>query len=216
MILPSITDHFGSTDDIAWYAGVYPLTICATQLAFGKFYALYPIKWVYIAAIVIFEIGSTLCAAAPTSAVLIVGRAVAGIGSAGIVGGSFTIIGFAVPLEKRPLFMGLLSGIFGLALIAGPPVGGAFSTYVSWRWCVSSKSQVCYTLLDDHLVLDQFTHRRNCYLGRHPVIQIAASSIATSRRTLGKDLGNRSTWLADLAWWCNLSVPCADLGRVQV
>ncbi|KAK4508761.1 hypothetical protein PRZ48_002500 [Zasmidium cellare] len=133
--IPTITDYFGTTEDIAWYAGIYPVAICASQLAFGKLYSLYSIKWMYVSSIVIFEVGSAICGAAPTSATLIVGRAIAGLGCAGILCGSFVIVGFAVPLEKRPVFLGIISGIFGVALIAGPPVGGALSSKVSWRWC---------------------------------------------------------------------------------
>ncbi|QIW94581.1 hypothetical protein AMS68_000099 [Peltaster fructicola] len=133
--IPTITDYFGSAEDIAWYVGAYPLTICAFQLAYGKLYTLYSIKWVYISSIAIFEIGSAVCGWAPSSASLIVGRAVAGIGCAGIICGSFVIVNFAVPTEKRPFFQGVVGGIFGVALIAGPPIGGALSSNVTWRWC---------------------------------------------------------------------------------
>jgi MFS family permease len=64
----------------------------ATQLAFGKCYTVLPIKWVYITAIVFFEVGSALCGAAPNSDALIVGRAIAGMGSAGIFSGALIII----------------------------------------------------------------------------------------------------------------------------
>lgn len=135
--IPTITDYFGSTEDIAWYVGAYPLTICASHLPFGKLYTLYSIKWVYISSIAIFEIGSAICGWAPTSAALIVGRAVAGIGCAGITCGSYVIVNFAVPTHRRPFFQGVIGSLFGVALIAGPPIGGAFSSHVTWRWCVS-------------------------------------------------------------------------------
>ena len=61
----------------------YLLTTCAFQLLFGKLYTFFSIKWVYLAAIFIFEIGSVICGAAPTSVALIIGRAVAGVGAAG-------------------------------------------------------------------------------------------------------------------------------------
>lgn len=62
------------------------------------------IKWSYLVALVIFEIGSLVCAVAPNSVSLIIGRAIAGLGSAGILTGSFIVVAHAVPLQKRPIY----------------------------------------------------------------------------------------------------------------
>lgn len=74
--IPKITDQFHSINDVGWYASSYLLTTCAFQLFFGKLYTFYSIKWVYLIAIGIFEIGSAVCGAAPNSTALIIGRAV--------------------------------------------------------------------------------------------------------------------------------------------
>ena len=71
-------------------------------MIFGKIYTFFPVKWVFLIAITIFEIGSAICGAAPNSTALIIGRAVAGIGSAGIFSGALIIIAYSIPLEKRP------------------------------------------------------------------------------------------------------------------
>ncbi|TVY20392.1 Efflux pump aflT [Lachnellula arida] len=85
--IPKITDQFHSLSDVGWYGSAYLLTTASFQLLFGKFYTFFSIKWVYLIAIGIFELGSLLCGVAPNSTALIVGRAVAGVGSAGIFSG---------------------------------------------------------------------------------------------------------------------------------
>ncbi|KAJ6608683.1 putative efflux pump antibiotic resistance protein [Mycena sp. CBHHK59/15] len=133
--IPKITDQFKSLDDVGWYGSAYLLATASTQLLFGKFYTFLSIKWVYITAIVIFEVGSVVCGAAPTSNALIVGRAIAGLGSAGIFTGALIIVAHSVPLAKRPMYTGMIGGMYGIASVAGPLMGGAFTDKVTWRWC---------------------------------------------------------------------------------
>ncbi|EAW09670.1 MDR family MFS transporter [Aspergillus clavatus NRRL 1] len=133
--IPSITDQFNSIDDVGWYGSAYLLTFCAFQLLFGKIYSFYNPKWVFVTAVVIFEIGSAICGAAPNSTALIIGRAIAGLGSSGIFGGSVIITFFTVPLHMRPIYSGIVSVIFAIASVTGPLIGGGFTQHVSWRWC---------------------------------------------------------------------------------
>ncbi|KAJ7200968.1 major facilitator superfamily domain-containing protein [Mycena rebaudengoi] len=133
--IPKITDQFQSLDDVGWYGSSYLLAAAATQLLFGKFYTFLPIKWVYITAVMVFEVGSALCGAAPNSEALIVGRAIAGLGSAGIFTGALIIVAHSVPLTKRPMYTGMIGAMYGIASVAGPLMGGAFTDKVTWRWC---------------------------------------------------------------------------------
>ncbi|KAK5133653.1 hypothetical protein LTR08_007507 [Meristemomyces frigidus] len=133
--IPRITDEFKAIDDVGWYGSAYLLTTCAFQLFFGKLYTFLSLKWIYVSAIFIFEVGSAICGAAPNSPALIVGRAVAGLGSAGIFSGAILIVSNTVPLKQRPTYMGMIGGMYGLASVAGPLMGGAFTDKLSWRWC---------------------------------------------------------------------------------
>lgn len=83
----------------------------------------------------IFEIGSIVCAAASASDAFIVGRAIAGLGSAGMSLGGILIFVDLLPLQKRPAYQGTIGASFGLASIAGPLLGGFFTSKVNWRWC---------------------------------------------------------------------------------
>ncbi|KAF2230548.1 MFS general substrate transporter [Viridothelium virens] len=133
--IPRITDEFKSLEDVGWYGSAYLLTTCAFQLSYGKLYNLFPIKWVFLVALGIFELGSLVCGAAPNSVGLIMGRAVAGIGSGGIFSGATLIIANSIPLNQRPIYNGVLGGMYAIASVAGPLMGGAFTEYVTWRLC---------------------------------------------------------------------------------
>lgn len=114
--IPKITDHFKALEDVAWYGSAYLLTTCGFQLFFGRLYSFFSIKWVFLSAVFLFELGSLLCGIAPSSVALIVGRAVAGIGSSGLFSGGILIIAHSVPLRQRPIYTGyacLIRSLFG-------------------------------------------------------------------------------------------------------
>ncbi|KAH6892599.1 MFS multidrug transporter [Thelonectria olida] len=133
--IPQITDEFNAAGDIGWYGTAYLLTNCAFQLMFGKLYAFFDIKTIFLASILLFEAGSALCGAAPTSIAFIFGRTVSGLGAGGILSGVMIVVVYAVPLHSRPKYQGFFGAVFGTASVAGPLIGGAFTTNVTWRWC---------------------------------------------------------------------------------
>ncbi|MCJ1396705.1 hypothetical protein MMC18_009597 [Xylographa bjoerkii] len=133
--IPKITDEFHALGDVGWYAAAYLLTSSAFQLLWGKMFTIFSIKLTYLSAVAIFEIGSLVCATAPSSVAFIVGRAVAGVGAAGVYSGSVIVLMHVAPLEKRPMYIGILGAAMGVASICGPFLGGVFSDSVTWRWC---------------------------------------------------------------------------------
>ena len=89
------------------------------------------LKWTFVGAVLIFEVGSAICGASPNSVALIVGRAIAGIGGAGIFSGALIIIAKSVPLAKRPAFTGIIGAVWGIASVVGPLLGGVFTSQFS-------------------------------------------------------------------------------------
>lgn len=128
--IPSMTDFFHSISDIGWYGSAYLLTGAIFNPIFGRIYQLYSTKHTFLSCVLIFEVGSAVCGAAPSSTTFIVGRAVAGIGAAGIFQGGMMVIVALVPLSRRPMYTAVFGMAFGISAVLGPLVGGAFTDHV--------------------------------------------------------------------------------------
>ncbi|KAJ5698334.1 hypothetical protein N7462_000339 [Penicillium macrosclerotiorum] len=133
--VPSITDYFHTVADVGWYSSIFRLCQCSSQFLFGKAYKLFSVKRVFLLTNAICIVGSLLCGAATTSMMLIIGRAVAGVGTAGLLSGCFTILVQSTPLRRRPMFTGMLAAVEGIATLSAPLLGGAIVQSIGWRWC---------------------------------------------------------------------------------
>ncbi|OHE96888.1 MFS transporter, partial [Colletotrichum orchidophilum] len=133
--IPVITSEFQSLPDVAWYGSAYLFTMCSFQLFVGKLYAEFNAKWVFLVALLIFEVGSVVCAVAPSSVVLIVGRAISGVGAAGLMSGALIILARSVPLHRRPQFTAAVGAAGGISQCIAPTLGGVFVDKATWRWC---------------------------------------------------------------------------------
>ena len=109
--------------------------MCSFQLLMGKVYKFYPVKPIFLSCVLLFEVGSAICGAAPNSTAFIIGRAISGLGSSGMFSGLMVILFHTIPLRQRPLWQGAFGAVFAVASVVGPLMGGAFTDHVTWRWC---------------------------------------------------------------------------------
>lgn len=134
-IIPVVTDRFNSLNDVGWYGAAFLLASASSQLFYGKLYIFYPAKIVFSTVVFTFAVGSLICAVAPNSSSFIVGRAISGLGSAGILAGTNIIISRCVPVRMRPVYSSIIGAIECVAISIGPLLGGAIAETLGWRWC---------------------------------------------------------------------------------
>ncbi|MGH7444551.1 MAG: MFS transporter, partial [Longimicrobiales bacterium] len=101
---------------------------------YGKLGDLYGRKIVLQTGIVVFLIGSMLCGVSASMTQLVVFRAIQGLGGGGLMVTTQAVVGDIVPPRDRGRYQGIFGAVFGISSIAGPLIGGYFTTHLSWRW----------------------------------------------------------------------------------
>ncbi|KAJ3478552.1 hypothetical protein NLI96_g9673 [Meripilus lineatus] len=97
------------------------------MLLFGRILSIAPVKIIFLLSISIFELGSLFCAVAPSIEFLIFGRAIAGVGGAGLWISIMSVLAQITTIEQRPLIMGMFVAVFAVASVVGPLLGGVLS-----------------------------------------------------------------------------------------
>jgi MFS family permease len=135
VLQPVLVEKLGHIEDLSWLSVAFLLSATATNLVWGRVYANFDAKWVYIFHVFIFEVGSAICGAASSMNVLILGRTIAGLGGSGQYVGCMTLIAGTTTLAERPLYISLTGLSWGLGTVLGPIIGGAFAeSSAGWRW----------------------------------------------------------------------------------
>jgi EmrB/QacA subfamily drug resistance transporter len=132
--IPAIVSDLGGIRYLSWIVVGYLLTSTASTPLWGKIGDLFGRRRMFQTAIVVFLIGSLMCGAAPTMLLLIVGRLVQGVGGGGLYALCFGIVGDLVAPRHRGKYISYFAGMFAVAGVIGPLVGGVLTDHLGWRW----------------------------------------------------------------------------------
>jgi EmrB/QacA subfamily drug resistance transporter len=133
--LPTIVGELGGVEHQSWVVTAYMVAMTITMPVYGRLGDLIGRKGLFLGAIAVFLIGSTIAGLAGSMGWLIAGRFIQGVGGSGLMILSQAIIADVVPLRERGRYMGIMGGVFAISSVAGPLLGGWFTDVVGWRWC---------------------------------------------------------------------------------
>ncbi|KAI9883460.1 MAG: hypothetical protein M1823_004772 [Watsoniomyces obsoletus] len=134
-VQPKVIERFNSIEKLPWLSVAFLLGAVATNLTWGKMYGQFNAKYLYLICVFLFEVGSAICGAANSMDMLIIGRAIAGLGGAGLYIGVMTLLSFTTSPHERPIYIGMTGLTWGAGTVGGPLVGGALAeSPATWRW----------------------------------------------------------------------------------
>ena len=132
--MPRIVSDLGGFTHYTWITISYMIASTVTVPITGKLLDMYGRKKIYIIGLGIFIICSLLSGLSQTMTQIIIFRGLQGIGGGIMMANAYTLIGDLFPPRERGKYQGIMSGVFGLSSIIGPPLGGFLTDTLSWHW----------------------------------------------------------------------------------
>jgi len=177
--VPSIVNDLGDFAQFPWLFSIYLLAQAVSVPVYSKLSDVIGRKPILLFGIALFLLGSLLCGVAWSMPVLILSRAVQGLGAGAILPMTITVAGDIYTVEERSKVQGYFASIWGISSVVGPTLGGLFSQFLSWRWVFFVNLPLglfaVYLLLRDFH--EKVEHRRH-------KLDLAGASLLTAALTL--------------------------------
>ena len=132
--IPRIMAELNGFDRVTWVSTAYIVASVSVVLITGAISDIYGRKWLFVGGLVMFLVGSVLCASSQTMNALIIFRGIQGLGGGMIMALSFVTIGDLFPPAERAKYQGIIAAIFGISSVLGPTLGGFITDQISWEW----------------------------------------------------------------------------------
>ncbi|WP_133645175.1 MDR family MFS transporter [Paraburkholderia flava] len=208
--LPTIVGELGGLQNLSWVVTAYLLTSTIVVPLYGKFGDLFGRKVVLQAAIGIFLVGSALCGVAQNMTQLILLRALQGLGGGGLLVITMAAIADVVPPAERGRYQGVFGGVFGLATVVGPLLGGFLVEHLSWRWIFYINVPLGVAAL---VVIGAVFKPRTAHV-KHTIDYMGAAFLATALTCiiLFTSLGGTTLPWSSAELWCVLAMGLISIG----
>ncbi|EHK21648.1 uncharacterized protein TRIVIDRAFT_222834 [Trichoderma virens Gv29-8] len=133
--LPTIVAQFSSLYDVGAYTSAYLIPQCVLQPVCNRLYSICSFSSVYLSSVLLFILGSIVCAVSESSPSFICGRALSGMGAVGLSVGGFRMLALMPAEKEQNVSMGAFSLILGSSVVIGPIIGGAITqSHLGWHW----------------------------------------------------------------------------------
>jgi EmrB/QacA subfamily drug resistance transporter len=132
--MPKVVGSLGGLPMYSWVFSGFLLTSTVTMPLWGRLSDLFGRRPMYLSGLAVFLVGSALSGAAQDMVELILFRMLQGLGAGSLITVGMTIVGDLFGLERRARMQGYISGVWGVASLVGPLIGGLLTDHVSWRW----------------------------------------------------------------------------------
>ena len=192
--LPTIGRALGDVQQLTWVVTAYLLAATVVTPIYGKLSDLYGRRSTLLIAVSIFVAGSIACALSQNMLMLIIARTFQGLGGGGLISLSQTVIGDVISPKERPRYQAYISGVFVIASLAGPLLGGFIAEHLHWSLIFWINPPIgllallpMYSLLRK-LPVDRQHHRIDIFGAALLVVATVASTIRTAPRT-SRDCG---------------------------
>jgi EmrB/QacA subfamily drug resistance transporter len=131
-VLPTLGAELGDVEHLPWIVTAYLLTAAVSTPVFGKLSDIHGRRRILVVALIVFIVGSTLCALAPSMVLLAVARGIQGLGGGAFIALCQAAIADIIPARERGRYQGHIVSAFAASTIAGPIVGGLLAEYTHW------------------------------------------------------------------------------------
>ncbi|GAB0169830.1 MFS transporter [Lysinibacillus sp. CTST325] len=200
--LPAIqTDVNTSLEKMSWILNVYTMSIAVLAIPLGRVADIFGKAKLYIIGLIVFGVGSALCAFANTGGFLIFSRFIQSIGAAVLFPISMIIGVSAVPMAKRHVALGILGVTQGLSAAIGPALGGVITQNLGWRWVFFVNIPICVIGIVLCFIMLKIKNEERV-VSKIDWTGLVLSSLAIFFFTLILVKGNTWGWLSNFAWVC--------------